>query len=423
MSQPNYEFGLKCLFARREINARLNEFHIQVSRLVDFHSKGPYELSFKSFDVISWPGLKHVGKPALLLKESGHPAGKQLVRLLSKADECHYRLCQDFEDEVSFIKTFELFEKLWQADELKDLVEEILKNTEIIHSADYEALVELIANDSRMSIAKRQVEPFDQIRIQDTSREHPENENAADRFIRDNAPKLKQILKSILSDSPLTIAPRIDNTVKQPSTVPSAAFREIIKELAKKVPSHPFTLLVDGDRDKRIQANRKAAAEVGYSHRVRNDGYSLSKHSIRNYLEALRSLNALMETLKSQNDKIDIARPEDELLITARDVAEFIASKIGGVHNPDFHEDVEKILKTLQSNVKRGILSSLKIRGKVAPAKESREIQQRKQNGFYITDFLEILVLTKQIDDAECEQFLKEMNGRALDRFLKKNMY
>ncbi|MDA8564279.1 hypothetical protein N9L06_07500 [Mariniblastus sp.] len=359
MSQPNYNFGLKCYFVREEINKALNKLHADIERLFQFHRQGPFKHSFKAFDVVNWPNFPSSEIERLV--KDGHRLGLELLPLWERAQYFQNELKGELEAELFWIRHKASLES--DDSDLESLAVSFFENPEQVHESDYRLLIETM--DAK----------------------HGDNPLGVRSFVRNFSDSAKPEQK------------------------------QEVKEFFEKF--HLDWVATPGNRDyeevEPRKIDREATQRIFPDAPVWNVGFTLNQACIDSYLAALRQLALYLNTKASTRGEIDVAKP-NELVATLEDAIEFYVLTSGSDPS-DYREEIDKLKKRLGGNTKNGFLKNFVILGRFKPVQTfERDGEHRAQNAFCAFALFEKMLASDFLEENERRAFLADMNRRSLTR-------
>ena len=384
MSQPNYKFGLKCIYVRQEINLELNQFARRIETLLKFHSEFAYQDRFKAFDVVHWSQIPI--SQLKLLEDYGHPWGQKLFNLCREVNEFHYSLKRELEEEIFWVNTIESFDSKIspKRDELEKLVRELFSTPGYVLESTSEALLHFMSDRLQCQTPKLVFGQGNRFASQVMS--------LLDRFF---APA-----RSIaLADLSKTLGELFESNRDELKT----AFEGIKKGSQNVSFASEFAT-----------QNANARAEVHAKHG--NEGFTVNEYNVNGYINSLKLLGAYLEFISSELREIDITREEDRFLITVQEAADYFYS-LGVAGEDDGKEaGVQAERKKMQGNSKRGLLAGLRSPKEILPVLSfAPKKGPRPQKGYCVYELFEKLC-PAFFKKSERDDFLQNMYSRVAKR-------
>lgn len=394
MSGPNYQFGLKCIFVRREVNERINQFAKQVEALVYFHKTIQYESRFSAYDVVAWPQFPQ--QQVRILVDADHPFGNEVIDHWNKVDYTHYLLKRDVEEETSCMSPIcefvEKQEELTDLNRLRSIVEilrsEFGSRSGYLNTQQDEVLTDFFCKTIQ---ARRQKSSI-----------YPEDDKTAF-FKQPNPAELSQLQKTL---------------------------REILRPSFMPIPHSRNTRnaadVFGEEWEARFQMNQNARISLGLKFQW-NEGFTLCDATTERYIQNLNLLGVYLDA-KKVDGLIDVTRPEDELLVTIEEVADFITGPL--VDPGDGSADEEKAAKEkaakeeamvakvrlIKSNSSRGLIAGLETRQRIRPLLNFEPSKRSNPQDGYCAYELSDKLVPKIIGQEDKERFLEDMHDRSIRR-------
>ena len=388
MSQPNYEFGLKCRYVRQEINVELNRFARQVETLVRFHEPPRYQHRFKAFDIVHWP---HFPVPQLdLLIKHDHPWGVKLFQKYEAVNAVHHLLKRELESEIYWTVTINRFDsgEASNLEELEGLVRTLFGTSAYVSHSALETILDFMCENLSCEVpectfgreseySSRVIEILDRFFKGGNSSAVSGMSRTLDAVFDSHRQKLKREFDALKADA-----------------------RSAVKHKCEFA-----------------SQNIEARIHLGLDARG-NEGFTVNQHNEYEYVSSLKLLWGFLETISNSSGEIDVLREEDEFLITVHEAADYFDTLGHAEFDKKKEERVAKERSNMQGNSRRGKLAGLDSVKQILPVLTfTPEKTPRPQNGYCVYEVFEKLC-PDFFEKLQRDHFLRDMYDRDAKRNL-----